>query len=140
MLQIQRPAEKKSLDELLHFVSARAADRGFSPNRVREVELAVEESLVNILTYAYPQSSGDVQIRCENDEERLVLAIQDHGVPFDPLSLPVPDMLAELASRQVGGLGVFFVRTMTDLVEYRREGDCNVLTLTFGRTTPAAGG
>ena len=139
MLQIKRPAEKNSLDELLGFVLDRARDRGFSPTRIREVELAVEESLVNILTYAYPQSPGDVQIRCEKDEKRLVLAIQDHGIPFDPLSLPVPDMLAELAARQVGGLGVFFVRTMTDHVEYRREGDCNVLTLTFGRTTPLAG-
>jgi anti-sigma regulatory factor (Ser/Thr protein kinase) len=140
MAQIQRSAVSESLETLIGFASEHAEKMGFPPGRVREVELAVEESLVNILTYAYPQSSGDVQIRCENDEERLVLAIQDHGVPFDPLSLPVPDMLAELASRQVGGLGVFFVRTMTDLVEYRREGDCNVLTLTFGRTTPAAGG
>lgn len=139
MLQIQRPAEKNSLDELLRFVSAQAEDRGFSPRRVREVELAVEESLVNILTYAYPHSTGNVHIRCEGNEERLVLSIQDHGVPFDPLKLPVPDMLAELASRQVGGLGVFFVRTMTDHVDYRREGDCNVLTLTFGRTTPLSG-
>ena len=139
MLHIQRPAEKNSLDELLRFVTDRAEDRGFSPNRVREVQLAVEESLVNVLTYAYPNSRGDVQIRCDNDEERLILAILDRGVPFDPLSIPVPDLLAELAARQVGGLGVFFVRTMTDHVEYRREGDRNVLTLTFGRTTPPAG-
>ena len=138
MSQIRRPAEKNSLDELLGFVSARAADRGFSPDRIREVQLAVEESLVNILTYAYPQSSGDVQIHCGNDAERLVLAIQDYGVPFDPLSIPVPDLLAELAARQVGGLGVFFVRTMTDHVAYRREGDCNELTLIFGRTAPPA--
>jgi serine/threonine-protein kinase RsbW len=139
MAQIQRPAVKEHLDELLRFVSERAESEGFSPERVREVELAVEESLVNILTYAYPNTSGNVQIRCDSKEDNLILAIMDHGIPFDPLSLPVPDLLAELASRQVGGLGVFFVRNTTEDVNYRREGGANVLTLTFGRTSPLTG-
>jgi anti-sigma regulatory factor (Ser/Thr protein kinase) len=133
MAQIQRLAVSENLDALIEFVSERAEKSGFPPERVREVELVVEESLVNILTYAYPNTVGDVQIRCESDENSLVFAIEDHGVPFDPLSIPVPDLLAEVAVRQVGGLGVFFVRHLTDRVEYRRKGDANVLLLSFDK-------
>jgi anti-sigma regulatory factor (Ser/Thr protein kinase) len=139
MEQIKRSAVKESLEELLRFVSEHAERQDFSALRVKEVELAVEEALVNILTYAYPMTTGEVSVRCENKGEALVVSIIDHGIAFDPLTLPVPDLLAELASRHVGGLGVFFVRNMTENVEYRREGDTNILTLIFGKTAPLVG-
>ncbi len=139
MVQMQRPAEQESIEELIRFVSHAGEEEGFSPMRVREMELAVEEALINILTYAYPKKSGDIQIRCDRESEELVFEIVDHGLAFDPLSLPVPDLLAELAVRRVGGLGVFFVREMTDRAEYRREGGANILTLVFGKSSPSEG-
>jgi anti-sigma regulatory factor (Ser/Thr protein kinase) len=35
--------------------------------------------------------------------------------------------------RQVGGLGVHFIRKLTDRVSYRRENDRNILRLEFQR-------
>ena len=46
-----------------------------------------------------------------------------------------PDVGAALEARNIGGLGVYFVKTLMDHVEYRRENDRNRLTLTK-RNTP----
>jgi anti-sigma regulatory factor (Ser/Thr protein kinase) len=52
-------------------------------------------------------------------------------VAFDPLSLADPDVQSDLTKRKIGGMGVFFIRKMTDKVAYRREGKNNILAMTF---------
>ena len=68
-------------------------------------------------------------------EGTLSLTFADRGVPYDPLSAPPPDLSRPLAERAPGGLGLFIVRKTMDAVDYRRDGDRNVLTLTK-RLTP----
>ena len=55
---------------------------------------------------------------------------------FDPSQMPDTDTWANLESRPIGGLGVFFVLRAMDGVAYRREDGCNIVTLTK-RTTRA---
>ncbi len=59
----------------------------------------------------------------------LSIEIRDDGSPFDPLKIPPPDLTSELAEREVGGLGIHFVRTVADEVGYRREEGWNILRL-----------
>jgi len=44
-------------------------------------------------------------------------------------SLPDPDLTADIDERKMGGLGVFFIKKLTDEVRYRREHDRNILNL-----------
>jgi serine/threonine-protein kinase RsbW len=67
----------------------------------------------------------------------MILTIEDDGPPFDPLSLPPPDVTASLEERRVGGLGVFLVRQMMDEVSYQRTGKRNQLR-TSKRVAPPA--
>ena len=101
---------------------------------VRRLKNSIEEAVVNIINYAYPERDGEVEIcwRKENDT-KLILEILDNGIPLDPLSIPIPDLTAKLSERKVGGLGVLFIRKMTEDVRYRREGDANILTLIFSK-------
>lgn len=132
MSKIRLPAKPESHEKFLDFISRAAEKKGFSAKRVKEVELAAEEVLVNIYSYAYPENPGDVEIRDkENDGTKLILEIRDRGTPFDPLSISDPELSAHLSDRKVGGLGVFFMRKMADDLRYHRNGDANVLTLTF---------
>ena len=57
----------------------------------------------------------------------FVVEIADSGIPFDILSLPDPDTTAEIMDREIGGLGVYFIRKMTDEVSYRRLDGRNIL-------------
>jgi len=78
-------------------------------------------------------SRGPTDVTCEIRsvpyEDGLFLELMDDGMPFDPLAQNLPDVDAELEDREVGGLGVFLVRTLSSEVNYHREGDHNVLQL-----------
>ncbi|PKN19033.1 MAG: ATP-binding protein [Deltaproteobacteria bacterium HGW-Deltaproteobacteria-6] len=132
MLIKQMPARVESLHELLTFIRTEAEKRGFSESALNRIELVVEEALVNVFVHGYARDQGEVEIRClVSDDPSLTIEIRDAGVSFDPLSLAAPDVESDLTKRRIGGMGVFFIRKMTDKVAYRREGDSNVLTMTF---------
>ena len=96
------------------------------------IKLALEEVVMNVINYAYDDDEAhEFEVRVESDREHVVIDIIDDGQPFDPLQeTDEPDVEASLDARNIGGLGVFFVKTLMDHVEYRREDDRNHLTLT----------
>jgi len=126
------PARMAFLEHLIQFVSQYAQLADFPVQRIKEIELAVEEVLVNIFNYAYPDDRGDVTLTCRVEAgPRLVVEISDTGIPFNILNVPTPDLTADIDERQVGGLGAFFVKKMADEARYRRIGDRNLLALAF---------
>jgi len=134
MTRIRLAAKLENLEKFINVISIFSDQNDFSPDVVRRIKLSIEEALVNIINYAYPECDGEVEIcyRKENDS-KLILEILDYGIPFDPLSLPKPDLSGKLLERKVGGLGMHFIRKMTEEVHYRREGDANILTLIFSK-------
>ena len=119
------------LEALTAFVEACAVSAGLvDPVRSRLL-LAAEESFVNICNHAYPETAGEAEISCVREGDCFVLTIADTGIPFDMLSLPPPDTSVGVMERAVGGLGIHFIRTLSDGVSYRREQDRNVLRVTF---------
>ena len=131
MESMRQSAKLESLEGFMQFVITSAGDAGFPAKRIQEIELAVEEALVNIINYAYPdQDNGDVEIKCGlEDQGRLIIEIRDSGVPFDVGTQSDPDLDATIAERKIGGLGIFLIRKMADEMRYKREGEENVLTL-----------
>ena len=126
------PARMESLQEGMAFVTEQAQKKGFSEESISSVCLAVEEALVNVFNHAYAAGAGDVEVRVNaSDGPLLTVEVRDSGIAFNPLSLPEPDVKADIAERKVGGLGVFLIRRMSDNLQYRRENDSNILTITF---------
>lgn len=93
----------------------------------RNLDTVLDEICGNIADYAYPEGSGSLSVRFEAGANYLTAEVADRGVPFDPLKAEAPAPAEEL---QVGGLGLFFVKSLTDRLEYARIGDENRLTLT----------
>jgi len=131
MKSMRQSVRLENLEAFMTFVVASAEDAGFPAKRVHEVELAVEEALVNIINYAYPdRENGDVDVQCGLDDQgRFIIEIRDKGVPFDVGAHSDPDLNANFAERKIGGLGIFLIRKMADEMHYRREGQENILTL-----------
>lgn len=130
MTAVRLPATMAHLSKLIQFVADRLTKNGFSEQRALEIELAAEEALVNIIRYAYSEGSpGDVEIRGRAlSDDEFMLEFEDRGLPFDPTSLPPPDVSLPLSRREAGGLGFFLARKMVDEVRYRRDRDRNILT------------
>jgi anti-sigma regulatory factor (Ser/Thr protein kinase) len=119
----------------MQFVSDFARAEGFPDKRIREIELAVEEALLNIFNHSYPDHlKGAVEVQCRMDEKSgLVITMRDGGKPFDIRTVPPPDLSLDVSDRRLGGLGVFLIRKMVDEVHYRREGGKNILTFVIYR-------
>ena len=97
----------------------------------RKMNLAFDELLNNIISYAYPSASTfEIEIEIELQPDRLTVCITDGGMPFDPLAVPEVDATAPIEEREIGGLGIHLVRNLMDEVRYeRRDGSKNVITL-----------
>jgi serine/threonine-protein kinase RsbW len=124
------PARLENLPAFITSAAEAARSGGVDPERVFNVELALEEVLVNIINHAYVGREGDVRLACAVDDHQwFVMEITDGGKPFDVTAVPSPDLAADLEGRKIGGLGVHFMRSLVDEVIYRREGEKNVLEL-----------
>lgn len=108
------------------------ADRfGLEVRKKFEMLVVVEEAFVNICSYAYPGGEGEAEISCSVDGDAFVLEIADSGRAFNVLSLPDPDTTLDIMEREIGGLGVHFIRKFSDSASYRRENNCNILRMKF---------
>ena len=123
-------AQLTSMAQGIAFVANSAIAEGLPPKRVAEIELAVEETLLNICQYAYRNNAGEVEVRCTRDgAQQFLIEIIDAGEPFNILTLPPPDLTTDIDQRPVGGLGVLLIRSLVDKITYRREGHRNILQL-----------
>ena len=130
MAKMTISAKLENLGAMLDLIRNGAEQQGFSKKDVNKILVAAEEALVNVISHAYPDGAGNVEIKCEaGGAEGLVIEIMDWGIPFDPLSLPTPDTNAPAEKRNIGGLGVHIMRNIMDEVSYKREENRNVLTL-----------
>ena len=82
------------------------------------MQLAVDEACTNIIRYAYSSQGGLITINFERNDDTVVITIRDQGKPFDPAAIPPPDLEAEVEKRQIGKLGLHFMRKLMDEVSY----------------------
>ena len=131
MQTVQFPAKFDFLDQIREFVGSLARANGFADKDVYNIQLATDEAASNIIEHAYEGSvDGVLDISCGMNPEGLIIVLVDHGEPFDPSEVPVPDLQADLAERKIGGLGIFLMRKLMDDVQYRSNADhSNTLTM-----------
>jgi serine/threonine-protein kinase RsbW len=129
MIEQVFPANVEEVPVVVEHVSGLAEMAGVHPKRIMHLELAVEEAVMNICSYAYQKPPGTVTVRVSSENDRLTVQLIDEGVPFDPLALEEPDINAKLEDRKIGGLGVLLIRRVMDEVHYQRKGSSNILTM-----------
>ena len=106
---------------------------GFSDEQILDLQLAVEEVITNTIMHGYAGTTGTIAICCRAGQDEVTVQISDDAPAFDPLQVPEPDTSANLDDREIGGLGIFLIRKVTDNATYRYEKAKNILTLTKKR-------
>ena len=97
------------------------------------VDLAVEELVMNVIRYAFiDDDTHSIDIEIEIDGDQVVLRIADEGRPFDPRENPELDLDAD--DRQVGGLGLYLVVDMVDMLKYQRVDEQNRVEVRISMT------
>ena len=130
-------AKLENLSDIIKFVTEHAEAAGFGESAVYAVQLAADEAFSNIVYHACEEDDCEnVECTCSLDDESLTVTFRDHGHPFDPSSIAEPDLEACLEDRDIGGLGLFFMRKMMDEVHFEFSPDAgNVLTMVKHRRT-----
>lgn len=116
--------------QLSNFMKSVSEKLAIEQSQARQLRLAVEEAVVNVIDYAYPPGmEGDITVKMMSDGHTLHVQIIDAGVPFDPTEKKMTDTSLSAEERQIGGLGILLVRELMDSINYEREDGKNVLTL-----------
>jgi serine/threonine-protein kinase RsbW len=130
------PAQFENLDHVREFVGAAAQKCGLDASAIYAVQLAVDEGFSNIIDHAYGgECLEKIECKCQIADAGLTVTLRDCGVPFDPTAIHDPDLAAELEERDIGGLGLYFIRQLMDEVEFSFMRDpetgksCNVLRM-----------
>jgi len=121
-------AKVENLDTVLTFISEELEAMGCPVKMQTQIQVAVEEVFVNIAQYAYIPEVGVVSLRVLVDED-VIIEFEDNGMPYNPLLARDPDVKQSAEERDIGGLGIFMVKQIMDLVEYRYEGGKNLLII-----------
>ena len=105
--------------DICSFCAQAARDLGLSERAVFHVQMAVDEAVTNVIEHAYGgEDRGDIQVVCDLTDQALEITLIDHGRSFHPDTVPAPDLAGDLASREIGGLGLYFMRQMMDEVRF----------------------
>ncbi|MEE1335315.1 ATP-binding protein [Methanobrevibacter sp.] len=91
-----------------------------------EVNLIVEELFVNIVNYSKTEF---IRVNLEYEKPTLTLEFIDNGIEFNPILKKDPELPENIEEAQVGGLGIFFAKQMSDELEYHYENGENHLII-----------
>lgn len=128
---ITLPNDINTVPQLNDFIDGFSLEAGLDMSMTMSLNLALEEAVVNVMTYAYaPDTQGELTLEAVADKGVVTFILTDTGVPFDPTAKEDADTTLGIEDRPIGGLGIFLVRQLMDAVDYQRVDGQNVLTLT----------
>lgn len=125
------PALRENWGEVSQFLESELERLGGTKEEIFKLLIAAEELYVNISSYAYPEKTGEVEIKLQflQDPKRVRITLTDQGIPYNPLERIAPDITLSVDEREIGGLGIHMVRTSMDQVQYEFRDGCNIITV-----------
>ncbi len=109
----------ENLSLIRDFIASNARRAGIQEDIIENIMLAVDEACSNIIKHAYKLNpDGEIKIKLDFKNDKFTVIIQDHGISFEPDSVPKPDLQKYYRQRKVGGLGMFLMKSLMDEVEY----------------------
>ncbi len=127
--KLQVKADLENLSIIADFITKSASELGLNDKGVFQLQLAVDEVVSNIILHGYTHQTGPIHLTIWKEDDKIIIKIEDRGEPFNPLKVDKPDLGAPLEERSPGGLGIHFLKTMTDRVHYQFKDGKNILTL-----------
>jgi serine/threonine-protein kinase RsbW len=106
------------LPRILKFVDGACEQAAIDPSLRFDLQLAVEEACMNVIEHAYGGKGGEVTVCIEVCGSDAQITVTDHGQPFDPGEVAMPNLNLPLEERPVGGLGIFLIQQLMDEVEF----------------------
>ncbi len=125
------PCDRARVTDLGDFMNGLADELHIDEAMAMPLRLAVEEAVVNVMSYAYPPGQEKmVTIEAHANDEKLKISIIDEGKAFDPTAAADAETRLDVEERSAGGLGIYLFRQLMDGINYERINNQNILTFT----------
>jgi serine/threonine-protein kinase RsbW len=123
MRSIAFPGRFSSLNEIRNYFTQAAKEAQLDNQSIYDVQLAVDEAASNIIDHAYGgEDKGEIECSYNAQPGKLEVIMRDHGEPFDPERIKQPDLKSDISRRKQGGLGLHFMKSLMDSVEFSFNG------------------
>lgn len=124
------PNDVQEVPKLAAFVDEVCEAAGMDMSTTMQMNLAIEEAVVNVMEYAYPEGTkGEVRIEAQTHDTYVEFTLTDDGKPFNPTEKGEVDITLSAEERSIGGLGIMLVKHYMDETKYKYVDGQNVLTL-----------
>ena len=97
-----------------------------NPKTAYSINIVFDEIYTNILSYS---TAALAEISCKAESGKLYITFADDGIPYNPSEAAEPDITLSAEEREIGGLGIFMVKKMTESMEYDYRDNKNILKL-----------
>ena len=125
--EVTIPGRYDRVIDACKFIVAGAEQVGFDPNELFRIELACDEACTNVIEHAYGgEDKGSIHVSWHFAGGAFTITIVDQGQYFDPDSVPAPNIPsspADLDELRIGGLGIHFMRSLMDEIQFRNDSD-----------------
>ena len=120
-----------NLPEVTAFIDSQLEELDCPMKAQFQIDVAIDELFTNIATYAYGDSTGNVTVRLDTQEDprAVLITFIDNGVPYNPLEQEEPDITLAAEDRPIGGLGIFVVKKTMDDMSYDYKDGQNILRI-----------
>jgi serine/threonine-protein kinase RsbW len=106
------------------------ARHGLADEDANAIHVVLDEILSNCIRHGLAgAASHEIAVTLDLSAGEICLEIEDDGDAYDPTQAAAPVLEGTLEERKHGGLGVAFVRALTNSMEYRRVAGRNRLVL-----------
>lgn len=103
---------------------------GLPQTTIFNLNLIIEELVSNTIFYGYEDEEEHlIEIELSHIDESINLYIIDDGREFNPLKTEDPDVEQSLEDREIGGLGIYFVKELAKSITYERMHNKNILKI-----------
>jgi anti-sigma regulatory factor (Ser/Thr protein kinase) len=125
--------ELTELDRVFRLIRRLAAEHALAPELEKDLCVVAEELFTNQVRHARP-GGPRIEFGVVVDEGRVRMDLVDENVdPWDPTAAPEVDVDRPIEDRRPGGLGIHFVRTLSDSFEWTYDPDRRTSRITVTR-------
>jgi anti-sigma regulatory factor (Ser/Thr protein kinase) len=111
------------------------ADAAIDHDLALDLELCLHEVVANVILHGCDHPGGSpISVSLTASRDGVRATVEDFGRAFDPRQVPERPVPATLEDLTPGGRGVEILRRLARDLDYRRDGDRNILTFRVGRT------
>ena len=104
------------------FVREIAKKIGFSGGLLDQIDIAMEESVSNIMVHASDEENPTFDIICEKIPGGIKIVLKEMGIPFDPERIKKYELTKDLDEIPTKGLGIYLIQKMVDDLSFRNLG------------------